>query len=138
MNMLRAIAVARSAGDARFTIAALMGPVDAKRQSCATIMATRYSDADAVVSAAQAKGAATSVQRCPECNAEVGVTSYGCAFRVRPVKARGIVTPSLMKGAIVGVGLFAFVLLLVGLSVYTGDHAPPQPVSRFAAQPLKP
>jgi hypothetical protein len=79
----------------------------------------------------KARTVATTVQHCPECNAEVGVTSYGSAFRVRAVKPRAIVTPTLLQGVLVGVGLFAFVMLLVGLGVFSSAQAPPP--SRFAA-----
>jgi hypothetical protein len=79
----------------------------------------------------KARGVATTVQRCPECNAELGVTSYGSTFRVRAVKPRTIITSTLLQGVTVGVGLFAFVMLLVGLGVFSSEQAPPP--SRFAA-----
>ena len=58
---LSAMAVARSLAETRLTMAALIGPVDRNRQSCAITMYAMYRVCDAVVSASHTKGAAMSV-----------------------------------------------------------------------------
>jgi hypothetical protein len=80
----------------------------------------------------KARGVATSERRCPECNAELGITSYGSAFRIGAVKARPIFTPSLVQGMLVGILLFSIVLLQFGLDVLSTQQAPPPPVIPFA------
>ena len=75
---------------------------------------------------------AIKTMRCPDCKAEFGVTSYGSPFRFRPTK-RGLLTPAFMAGAAIGGALFAFILVLVGLGVWSSDVAPPP---RRVAEPV--
>jgi hypothetical protein len=58
---LNAMAVARSPAITRLMMAALMGPVDRNKQSCAVTMYTVYIVVEVVVRANQTNGAATSV-----------------------------------------------------------------------------
>src|SRR6266571_604856 len=59
--MLTATAVARSSGATTFTIAELIGPVDANSSTSATTIAAQYTAGTGDVSATSATGAATSV-----------------------------------------------------------------------------
>ncbi len=45
---------------------------------------------------------ATRIRRCPECKAEVGVTSYGKPFRARAAKRGGLLTPSIFVSVCAG------------------------------------
>ena len=61
VKMLNATAVARMWGDTAFTIAELIGPVDANRHSSATMIATQYRAGARAARATKVRGAATKV-----------------------------------------------------------------------------
>ena len=71
------------------------------------------------------RGAATTVQRCPECKEKVGVTSSGSVFRMRAMKPRAIETSAGLLSAMVCVGPLLFVGLLVASAVWLAEQAPP-------------
>lgn len=73
--------------------------------------------------------------RCTECQAAFGVTSYGTTFRFLPPKHNRMFTPGFMSGVSVGAALIAFVLLLVGMGLWSGDLGAPQ---RRPADPSPP
>src|SRR4051794_9055560 len=83
-------------------------------------------------------GLAVKKARCPDCKAEIGVTSYGGSFRVQAKRGLSFLTPKFMIGAGVGAGLFTFVILLVGLGVISKEKiATPQRADRPAPFDLK-
>jgi hypothetical protein len=70
------------------------------------------------------RAAATRLQCCPQCQADLGVTSYGVAFRVAPVKARKGMTASFVHNVLIGAGLFTLVFALTALGMWVGRAAP--------------
>src|SRR5437762_12066591 len=58
--------------------------------------------------------------RCPECQAEFGVTSYGSAFRIKAAPRR-LFSPLMMAGISFGAGFLTFLMLLVGLGMWSGE-----------------
>ena len=72
------------------------------------------------------RSAAVTSQRCAQCNAETGTTSYGVHFRVQTAKRRQTIPATILTGLIIGVGLFAFVgLLVVMMSLWTTTRSDP-------------
>src|SRR3989449_7287908 len=61
VKMLTATAVARMCGDTTFTIAELIGPVDANRSSSAATMAVQYTRGAGAARASRVSGAAAIV-----------------------------------------------------------------------------
>jgi hypothetical protein len=77
---------------------------------------------------------AIKTMRCPDCKAEFGVTSYGSAFRFQPTK-RGLLTPAFVASVAIGGALFAFILVLVTIGIWSSEVAPaarraPEPTPR--------
>src|ERR1019366_7654771 len=68
---------------------------------------------------------AVKTQQCPECKATFGVTSYGAAFRAKPPRRVLYMTPTFFTGAAIGAGLFSFVVMLVGLGMWSHDQMTP-------------
>ena len=64
--------------------------------------------------------------RCPECKTEVGATSYGATFRIQLIqRSRFMLSPTFVTSAAIGAGLFSFVMLLVGMGLWTGEKVVP-------------
>ena len=55
---------------------------------------------------------AIKTMKCADCGAEVGVTSYGATFRTETRKRRLVLSPTVLTGATIGAGLFAFVVAM--------------------------
>src|SRR5438876_239926 len=82
---------------------------------------------------------ATRVRRCPECAAEVGVTSYGTRFRARPAKRGQLLTRSVILLACGGVaGLSALTGLLALLLFVRSEPVQPRPQQIVAFKPAPP
>src|SRR5258708_320784 len=82
---------------------------------------------------------AVKTAKCSECKTEYGVTSYGTSFRVPLVKRRWVLSPALYTGMMLGAGLFAFVIALSGLGLWSSEkvigptlraQAPPTDLTR--------
>jgi hypothetical protein len=73
--------------------------------------------------------------RCPDCQSDLGVTSYGSAFRMASVKRKKIMTPSVLQAAIVGAVLSALVIALVGVPVWFDEKSPSAHHRAAIAQP---
>jgi hypothetical protein len=58
--------------------------------------------------------------RCPNCNVEFGVTSYGVAFRLDAAPSR-LLSPKFLTFAAIGGGLGAVVMVLFGFGLCAGD-----------------
>ncbi|MSQ96306.1 MAG: hypothetical protein EXR98_17380 [Gemmataceae bacterium] len=65
---------------------------------------------------------AVKTSRCPECKAEVGMTSYGAAFRVQASTRRLFLSPVFITGATIGAGLFTFVVVLIALGFLSREQ----------------
>jgi len=65
---------------------------------------------------------AVRTQECPDCNNLFGITSYGAAFRIKAVKRRQWLTPSLATGMAVGAALFMLVVTLVGIGLWSKEQ----------------
>src|SRR5947208_1906436 len=91
------------------------------------------------------RAAAIRLQCCPQCQADIGVTSYGVAFRTAPVKARRIITASVVQNVLPGSGLSGLFSALPALGGWVRDTAPPAKapppnpgqIAQFAAVPLE-
>jgi hypothetical protein len=59
--------------------------------------------------------------QCPDCQTTFGVTSYGTPFRIDATKRR-LLSPMFVSGMVVGAALFTFVVILVGLGVWSRDR----------------
>src|SRR5438105_5001871 len=70
------------------------------------------------------RAVATKMQLCSDCQAFVGVTSYGARFRVKPLKNTTLLTPLVVQRAAVGGGLFMLVLAMVALGLWSNEHGP--------------
>ncbi len=75
------------------------------------------------------KSLAVASKRCQECKTTFGVTSYGSAFRFASAQPRPFLSRGFVIGVAVGGGLLSFILLLVGLGMWSRDvvvsKAPP-------------
>ena len=69
------------------------------------------------------RGVAARSLQCSECKSDIGVTSYGARFRIS-AKRKKIMTPTLLQGSIVGAGLLAFVIALVGYGQSEAEDPP--------------
>ena len=76
---------------------------------------------------------AVNKMRCPDCKSEFGVTSYGATFRFLPPKKARMISPLFMTGIAFGAGFLTFILVLVGLGVWSGNAVTPP--RRAAAPP---
>jgi len=65
--------------------------------------------------------AAARSQRCPECRSPIGVTSYGAPFRMLPAK-RKLLSVTFCTALALGGTLTAFVVLMIGLSLWTTEQ----------------
>jgi hypothetical protein len=68
---------------------------------------------------------AVKTSRCPECKTELGVTSYGATFRIPPTKRQWFLSPALYGGMMLGAGLFAFIIVLTGLGLWSSEKMIP-------------
>lgn len=71
------------------------------------------------------RGTAARTQRCPRCAAQIGVTSYGAAFRMPAAAQRSRLTPDLVQNMLIGVGIGVVVLALTGIGIWMHDAASP-------------
>jgi hypothetical protein len=88
------------------------------------------------------RAAATKLQRCPQCQADIGVTSYGVAFRAEPVKARRGMTAGIGQNVLLGAGLATLVFTLAALGVWmrtseTVVQALPRDPAMFAGMAIE-
>ena len=74
---------------------------------------------------AKDRSLAIKLQQCPDCKATFGVTSYGSAFRVKPGRRVMFMSPTVFTAATIGAGLFMFVVLLVGMGMWSHDQVVP-------------
>ncbi len=81
------------------------------------------------------KGRASAVKttRCPDCNSDIGVTSYGVAFQMEGPRRKRIATPGILTSMLVGGALLAVVIALAGMGLWTSEKA--LPVARPADPP---
>ena len=70
---------------------------------------------------------AVKTQQCLECRTTFGVTSYGAPFRVKPDARILHMSPALFATAVIGAGLFVFVVMLIGLGIWSHEQIVPKP-----------
>ncbi len=80
------------------------------------------------------RAVATRLQRCAQCQADIGVTSYGARFRAAPVKHGKLMTAKVVQIVLIGAGLAALVFAVVGFGVCLGDKAVVKPLPPDPAQ----
>jgi hypothetical protein len=79
--------------------------------------------------------------KCPDCQIEFGITSYGSPFRIKVRKRSLFLSPGLLTGAILGAGLFTFAAVLIALGIWSKDQmvrparVPDRPANELAGVP---
>src|SRR5262245_58549581 len=81
------------------------------------------------------KSLAAKTMKCPECKSAFGVTSYGTAFRFLPPTRSRVFSAGSVIAITAGAAVFTFVLLLVGMGIYSADVAVPKRHTTVTTKP---
>lgn len=73
----------------------------------------------------KAPDAAVKRQRCPDCDATIGLTAYGGQFRLLPAKQRILLAPSFLQGMAIGSAIFMFVVMMLCTQLWIDGQARP-------------